>query len=670
MQLIVLGMHRSGTSLLGRLLNLMGAYFGPEGSSTGRNVENPKGFWERKDVRALNDAVLFSAGSDWDRVAGFDPAKVPDAALEAFRKAAGNLLLGMDGHRPWFIKEPRLCLLLPLWRPLLEAPVCVHVFRNPMEVAKSLAHRNKIPIEVGTALWERYVRDALRYSEGLPAHHVDHAELMADPVAITARLHDELVAVGVTGLRMPSASEVRAFVDPNLHRHKTTLLDDGDSGSSSAKLFTRLVSGRAFSGRPPGPLGRGIEELLADYESRLPPLVSPVQADRDGAGTVNDETRVALGRAEERVRSLENELLAARAVLEAERRVSSDRLEKLEKQLTAANSQGSRLNQQLQAYGQEIDLLRKASSDQRAQHSRTEGELGKALAEAAAANKQFAALAQERAEEQEVHASEVREAVARLAALQGDLEVALEAGRLAEQQHAAFAQQSAKDVEAARTQIKEAEARLHELQQQLKSAETNLALVKNKLAEEAGFRKKADSKLALRFDEIGKLTRILVERESEIQRLDADKTLAEWKHGYESNKLKNELVTARQQYEGILRSQSWRLTRPLRGLLRIGGKPGGANSEDPGEAGNDIALLRNSNLFDAAWYLETHADVRHAGIDAATHYLEFGVAEGRDPGPAFSTVSYLMANQDVARAGDNPLVHYLRHGKKEGRKLK
>ena len=58
MQLIVLGMHRSGTSVLARLLNLMGVYFGPEGISTGANQENPKGFWERKDVRQLNDGVL------------------------------------------------------------------------------------------------------------------------------------------------------------------------------------------------------------------------------------------------------------------------------------------------------------------------------------------------------------------------------------------------------------------------------------------------------------------------------------------------------------------------------------------------------------------------------------------------------------------------------------
>ena len=71
MQIFVLGMHRSGTSVITRLINLMGAYIGPKELSTGANPENPKGFWERRDVRDENDAVLWSSGADWWRVADF-----------------------------------------------------------------------------------------------------------------------------------------------------------------------------------------------------------------------------------------------------------------------------------------------------------------------------------------------------------------------------------------------------------------------------------------------------------------------------------------------------------------------------------------------------------------------------------------------------------------------
>ena len=91
MQLIVLGMHRSGTSMLMRLLNLMGAYFGPEGISTGANAENPRGFWERRDIRSLNDALLWSKGRDWNRISGLDLAGIPAATLSGFRKKAERL---------------------------------------------------------------------------------------------------------------------------------------------------------------------------------------------------------------------------------------------------------------------------------------------------------------------------------------------------------------------------------------------------------------------------------------------------------------------------------------------------------------------------------------------------------------------------------------------------
>ena len=77
MQLIVLGMHRSGTSSVTRLLNLAGAYFGPEGIATDPNAENPKGFWERRDVRAVCDGLLHGGGYDWWRIADFSVANIP-----------------------------------------------------------------------------------------------------------------------------------------------------------------------------------------------------------------------------------------------------------------------------------------------------------------------------------------------------------------------------------------------------------------------------------------------------------------------------------------------------------------------------------------------------------------------------------------------------------------
>jgi hypothetical protein len=83
-----------------------------------------------------------------------------------------------------------------------------------------------------------------------------------------------------------------------------------------------------------------------------------------------------------------------------------------------------------------------------------------------------------------------------------------------------------------------------------------------------------------------------------------------------------------------------------------------------------VATLRGSPLFDAAWYLRTYPDVAAAGADPVEHYLAFGAAEGRDPGPEFDTDAYLRANPDVAEAGVNPLLHYIDFGRQEGRRAR
>src|SRR5207342_3160897 len=116
----VLGMHRSGTSSITRLLNLAGAYFGPEGMATDPNDENPKGFWERRDVRAVGDALLHSGGYDWWRIADLDLSAIPDDVREEQLSAFQRIVFDLDAHRPWVLKEPRLSLLLPLLRPALE----------------------------------------------------------------------------------------------------------------------------------------------------------------------------------------------------------------------------------------------------------------------------------------------------------------------------------------------------------------------------------------------------------------------------------------------------------------------------------------------------------------------------------------------------------------------
>jgi hypothetical protein len=218
MQLFVLGMHRSGTSGVTRLLNMSGAYFGPEGMSNGADDGNPKGFWERRDVRAVCNGLLKESGFDWYRVAGFSLDRIPEEVREKYVTDFQKILLNLDAYRPWAIKEPRLSLLFPLMREYLELPVCIHVTREPLEVAASLERRNGFPQSAGIALWEVYTLAAFAASEGLPRILVRYEDLMATPFETTARLIAELQELGTHSLRTPDEREVTAFITPELHR--------------------------------------------------------------------------------------------------------------------------------------------------------------------------------------------------------------------------------------------------------------------------------------------------------------------------------------------------------------------------------------------------------------------------------------------------------------------
>ncbi len=87
----------------------------------------------------------------------------------------------------------------------------------------------------------------------------------------------------------------------------------------------------------------------------------------------------------------------------------------------------------------------------------------------------------------------------------------------------------------------------------------------------------------------------------------------------------------------------------------------------PSGAVSRASLTLPVNGFDAAYYLATNPDVAAAGVDALTHYQNFGWREGRAPDRMFDPKAYLAANPDVAAAGMEPLTHYHLSGWREGR---
>ena len=297
MQIIVLGMHRSGTSAVARLLNLMGAYFGGENISTGASAENEKGFWERLDVRALNDSMLHNANCDWDRIAELDLNAIPEDFQNAYCRSARDIVLNLDAHRPWFIKEPRLCILLPLWRPALELPFCVHVFRHPVEVAHSLKARNGIPIRVGLALWEAYNAKAIVSSADVPRFFVSYSELLSSPAPVVSQLRDAMSSSSGYEFRTPSPTELAGALDGNLRHQRHEI--DGAGGTltkSQLALYELLADARDNGAFVAPPLSRSSLTTLRRFESSGEHLAARMRRSnaRQRANVDDTDPRLAL----------------------------------------------------------------------------------------------------------------------------------------------------------------------------------------------------------------------------------------------------------------------------------------------------------------------------------------------------------------------------------------
>ena len=270
MQIVILGMHRSGTSALTRLLNLMGAHVGAESATTPATEENPAGFWERKDVRALCDAVLFASDADWWRPGDFNPFQASAEVREEAAARWASIAAELDRHLPWVVKEPRLCLVLPVLQPLLQSPVVVHAHRDPLEVASSLQVRNGFPLHVGLALWEHYSISALQASAGLPRTHVWYGDLMEDPEGTLKRVQEDLVAAGVTGLQLPPAGTVDAFLSSELHRQRRSSSEHSEHLTlSQSALLAALRDPEAADARTLAVSAGARDTLRTHAEGRL-----------------------------------------------------------------------------------------------------------------------------------------------------------------------------------------------------------------------------------------------------------------------------------------------------------------------------------------------------------------------------------------------------------------
>jgi GT2 family glycosyltransferase len=239
---IVLGMHRSGTSAVTGALRLRGLSLGDDLMQPA--PDNPNGFWEHAGVVAVHERVLHALGRSWN-----DPRPLPAdwLASEAVREAQRDLVSLLRDEfgdvALWAVKDPRLCRLLPMWRAVFEAlGVRVHalfVARDPAEVAASLRARNDWPEGLSRLLWMQHTAEAEAATRDLPRAVLSYDALLQSPLqALDAALRDAQVDLPAATPEQRDA--VAAFVMRDQRHHRAAA-----TGDDLAHAMYRALAGPA-----------------------------------------------------------------------------------------------------------------------------------------------------------------------------------------------------------------------------------------------------------------------------------------------------------------------------------------------------------------------------------------------------------------------------------------
>lgn len=218
--LLVLGMHRSGTSSVAGALVQLGA--AAPATLMPEHPDNPKGYWESMPLVNASDRILDSAGSSWSDWRPFNPDWCKSVTGKAMSGELPDLIASEFGDHPLItFKDPRLCRLFPIWEQALKIggyqPLVLTPLRSPIEVAASLAKRDGFSETRGLLLWLRHVLDAEAATRQTPRHFLFWSDFLHDWRAEISSASDRL------GTSLPAwsdftADSVDTFLDVRLRR--------------------------------------------------------------------------------------------------------------------------------------------------------------------------------------------------------------------------------------------------------------------------------------------------------------------------------------------------------------------------------------------------------------------------------------------------------------------
>jgi hypothetical protein len=245
----ILGMHRSGTSMVALLLAECGLYLGHERDLMPPGPDNPAGFGENLSFVELNERLLAALGGTWDAVPEFAPGWLERHDVTLLHAEAEQRVQAFAECEPWGWKDPRSSVTFPFWERVagpLEVVVCI---RDPLEVALSLQRRNGVSLEFGLALWLQY-NERILATTSVDSRIVSHYDAYFSSPRRELERVAAFIDLPVDGATLERAAE-RALSSLRSYRLSRSYLRRADRLAPAADLYRRLCAEADWDGWAP-----------------------------------------------------------------------------------------------------------------------------------------------------------------------------------------------------------------------------------------------------------------------------------------------------------------------------------------------------------------------------------------------------------------------------------
>ncbi len=277
--IVVVGMHRSGSSAMARLLSLAGATL-PNGLMHAGDG-NETGHWEPQRVADYNDVVLAAFDAAWDSPFGLGVNATRRAALNPFIEGARTIIREEYGDASLIVlKEPRISLVADLWIEALEAEgySCKFVItvRPPTEAASSLRKRNGFALDKGLLLWGAYVASAELLTRAHDRVFCRYDDVLVRPASVLDDIEAKL-RIELPRRTAQAHAAMDAFVRPVLKHNDAMTIPPIPPHLRPISELSDYIHASIVGEFPNMDISSNLQAWFSDLDQTITPLVLGIE---------------------------------------------------------------------------------------------------------------------------------------------------------------------------------------------------------------------------------------------------------------------------------------------------------------------------------------------------------------------------------------------------------